>query len=47
VPGLAVRAAYVKQAMRDKRVEHRQYIERYGEDLPEVREWTWNEAPGA
>jgi xylulose-5-phosphate/fructose-6-phosphate phosphoketolase len=47
VPGLAARAAYVKQAMRDKRVEHRQYIERYGEDLPEVREWTWNEAPGA
>jgi xylulose-5-phosphate/fructose-6-phosphate phosphoketolase len=47
VPGLAARAAYVKQAMRDKRVEHRQYIERYGEDMPEVREWTWNEAPDA
>jgi xylulose-5-phosphate/fructose-6-phosphate phosphoketolase len=46
VPGLAARAAYVKQAMRDKRVEHRQYIERYGEDLPEVREWTWNDNRG-
>jgi xylulose-5-phosphate/fructose-6-phosphate phosphoketolase len=46
VPGLAARAAYVTQAMRDKRVEHRQYIERYGEDLPEVREWAWNDGRG-
>jgi xylulose-5-phosphate/fructose-6-phosphate phosphoketolase len=41
VPGLATRAAYVKQAMRDKRVLHRQYIAVHGEDLPEVRNWSW------
>jgi xylulose-5-phosphate/fructose-6-phosphate phosphoketolase len=41
VPGLATTAAYAKQAIRDKLIEHRQYIERYGEDMPEVREWTW------
>jgi len=47
VPGLGAAAAYTKQALRDKLVEHRQYIERYGEDMPEIREWTWTcgEAP--
>ena len=42
VPGVGATAAYTKQALRDKLVEHRQYIERYGEDMPEIREWTWN-----
>jgi len=41
VPGLGYRAAYLKQAMRDKHIEHRQYIQRYGEDMPEVRDWKW------
>jgi xylulose-5-phosphate/fructose-6-phosphate phosphoketolase len=42
VPGLQATAAYAKQTIRDKLIEHRQYIERYGEDMPEIREWTWN-----
>ena len=41
VPGLATHAAYTKQALRDKLIEHRQYITLHGEDMPEVREWTW------
>jgi xylulose-5-phosphate/fructose-6-phosphate phosphoketolase len=41
VPGLAARAAYVKQTLRDKLIEHRQYITLHGEDMPEVRDWTW------
>jgi xylulose-5-phosphate/fructose-6-phosphate phosphoketolase len=44
VPGLGARAAHAKQAIRDKLIEHRRYIERYGEDLPEVRDWTWSDA---
>jgi len=44
VPGLGATAAYAKQAIRDKLIEHRQYIERYGEDMREVREWTWSGA---
>jgi len=44
VPGLGPTAAYAKQAIRDKLIEHRQYIERHGEDMPEVREWTWGRA---
>jgi len=41
VPGLGERAAYLKQAMRDRRIEHGQYIRRYGQDMPEVRGWRW------
>ncbi|HEX6992668.1 MAG TPA: phosphoketolase family protein [Gammaproteobacteria bacterium] len=41
VPKLGPVAAYAKQAMRDKLIEHKQYIYRHGEDLPEVQEWAW------
>jgi xylulose-5-phosphate/fructose-6-phosphate phosphoketolase len=41
VPRLASKAAYLKQAMRDKRIEHRQYILRNGQDMPEIRNWRW------
>lgn len=41
VPALGARKAYVKQAIRDKLVEHREYITKYGDDLPEIREWKW------
>ena len=37
VPKLAARAAYAKQAIRDKLIEHKQYIAMHGEDLPEIR----------
>jgi xylulose-5-phosphate/fructose-6-phosphate phosphoketolase len=42
VPRLGTRAAYAKQAIRDKLIEHKQYIARYGEDLPEIRDWRWS-----
>ena len=41
VPALKTRAAYGKQAIRDKLIEHEQYIHEHGEDTPEVREWRW------
>jgi len=40
-PALGARAAYVKQAIRDKLLEHKAYIQRYGEDMPEIRNWQW------
>jgi xylulose-5-phosphate/fructose-6-phosphate phosphoketolase len=43
VPGLARRAAGVRQLMVDKRAEHHGYIRATGEDLPEIRDWTWPE----
>ena len=44
VPKLGPMAAYAKQAIRDKLIEHRQYIHVHGEDLPEVRNWRWEGA---
>ena len=41
VQKLAGEAAYLKQRMRDRRNEHREYIVRHGEDMPEIREWQW------
>ncbi|MEU4202676.1 phosphoketolase family protein [Streptomyces sp. NPDC045456] len=41
VPGLAVRAAGVRQAMADVRQRHHAWIREHGTDLPEVEEWNW------
>ena len=41
LPKLGNRGAYLIQQMKDKLVEHRQYIAKYGVDLPEVTEWKW------
>ena len=41
VPTLGSNAAYVKQRMRDKRIQHREYITKHGQDMPEVRDWKW------
>jgi xylulose-5-phosphate/fructose-6-phosphate phosphoketolase len=35
-------AAYVKQTLFEKLVEHKRYIAKHGEDLREIREWKWN-----
>ena len=41
LPALGSRAAYTKQAIRDKLIEHKQYIAEHGEDLPEIVHWQW------
>jgi xylulose-5-phosphate/fructose-6-phosphate phosphoketolase len=42
VPGLADRAAYVRQELRDKLIDHDEYIREHGDDPPEIRDWTWS-----
>jgi xylulose-5-phosphate/fructose-6-phosphate phosphoketolase len=41
VPKLSYAAAYGKQALRDKLIEHRLYITKHGDDMPEIRDWKW------
>jgi xylulose-5-phosphate/fructose-6-phosphate phosphoketolase len=41
VGGLGSKGAYLKQHMRDKLIEHEQYINCYGEDMPMIRDWKW------
>ncbi len=48
VPGLVDRAAYVAQAMNEKLLEHKEYIRKYGVDMPEIDGWQWQRTtPGA
>ncbi len=41
VPRLARIGAHVKQAMRDRLIDHKSYISKYGDDKPEIRDWKW------
>jgi xylulose-5-phosphate/fructose-6-phosphate phosphoketolase len=41
VPKMQSRAAHITQAMRDRLIEHKQYIEHHGEDMPAIRDWKW------
>jgi xylulose-5-phosphate/fructose-6-phosphate phosphoketolase len=41
VPRLQGVGAHFKQFLRDKLVEHKEYIVRYGDDMPEIRDWKW------
>jgi xylulose-5-phosphate/fructose-6-phosphate phosphoketolase len=42
VPSLGSRAAYTKQYLRDKLLDHKVYIAKHGEDMPEIRNWQWS-----
>jgi xylulose-5-phosphate/fructose-6-phosphate phosphoketolase len=39
--GLSGTAGHVRQLMADKRIACRAYTREYGEDAPEIRDWTW------
>ncbi len=41
VPHLGSMAAYAKQDIRDKLIEHQEYVTEHGDDMPEIKDWTW------
>ena len=46
LPQLGARAAYLKQAVHEKLIEHRHYVVEHGDDMPEVSGWKWGGASG-
>ena len=43
VPNLGSKGVYLSKLMKEKLVEHKEYIHEYGVDLPEVAEWKWEQ----
>jgi len=42
LPQTGDKGIYLKQQLKGKLVEHKQYINKYGQDMPEIRDWKWN-----
>jgi xylulose-5-phosphate/fructose-6-phosphate phosphoketolase len=41
LPQIGAKAAYLKQAIHEKLIEHKEYINKYGDDMPEIAGWKW------
>jgi xylulose-5-phosphate/fructose-6-phosphate phosphoketolase len=42
VPSLGSRAAYLRQYLQHKLIDHKEYVTQHGEDMPEIKNWRWN-----
>jgi xylulose-5-phosphate/fructose-6-phosphate phosphoketolase len=41
LPQTGEKGVYLKQQLKDKLIEHKQYINKHGQDMPEIRNWKW------
>jgi xylulose-5-phosphate/fructose-6-phosphate phosphoketolase len=42
LPQTGGKGLYLKQQLKDKLIEHKLYIDKHGQDLPEIRNWKWS-----
>jgi xylulose-5-phosphate/fructose-6-phosphate phosphoketolase len=41
LPQLGSQGNYLKKSMQDKLIEHKEYINKHGQDMPEIKNWKW------
>jgi xylulose-5-phosphate/fructose-6-phosphate phosphoketolase len=46
LPQTGDQGIHLKQQLSEKLIEHKEYIGKYGEDLPEIRHWKWGTTIG-